>query len=486
MIWLGLAPRGGWFRGLGYAISVLAAGRLVIFAGSYDPSMGGGVGVFNGHALRDLLCIVTFIVISDRMARRRESLSETEAWTSNFWLVGVNLLLMQWTLREAPHFTRLLLEPGSPAPISGAPAVEPPPSQHAYVTSLGTALAWTIQFAGLILLGFARRSSIQRKVGYAVGAAAFLAYVAAVGTEPRPLGAPIRILPPAAMMLFACAAAFFVMARHIERRRADLGSGEGWAPAIAVLAAHGSWIIWTGLEAERMANVIAPSRPPTYALWTTACMAQTAVLFLLSRRWQSRLQRHTAYAVGAVGLLMHLSAASIELTSRPSADPLTDPAGLLLLASVALLLFAARFLDGERPALAEAERRTPEVATVAANGALMAWSAMEAGRVAHTLAHGASITPSAYDSTTMLAAVLMSAAWVVQAGVLLALGWTRRSPFLRWVGLSLVGFTIVKFVAVDLQRVDIFWRFVIALGVGAVLLLVSFVYQRMARRQAET
>jgi uncharacterized membrane protein len=50
----------------------------------------------------------------------------------------------------------------------------------------------------------------------------------------------------------------------------------------------------------------------------------------------------------------------------------------------------------------------------------------------------------------------------------------------------LVGITIVKFVVADLQRVDIFWRFVIALGVGAVLLVVSFVYQRMARRQVET
>ena len=116
----------------------------------------------------------------------------------------------------------------------------------------------------------------------------------------------------------------------------------------------------------------------------------------------------------------------------------------------------------------------------------MIWSAMEAGRLAHALAGAPSITPSTYDSTTMFAAVLTSASWVVQAAFLLAMGWTRRSPFLRWVGLSLVGFTIVKFVAADLQRVDIFWRFVIALGVGAVLLLVSFVYQRMARRQAET
>jgi uncharacterized membrane protein len=483
LIWLGLAPRGRWFRGLGYAVSILAAGRLLLFAGSYDPSLGGGVGVFNGFAIRDLLCIVTFIVISDRLAHHRSKLGETEASAVNLWLFGVNLLLMQWIVREAPHYTRLLLGSWGPGPIT-APET---PGWAMHRKALGIALAWTIQFAALELLGFRRRSRIQRMVGYGVGTAAFIIYVIAVAAEPRLTAVPGRSpFDPVAVTLAFCVAVFLVTARYIERRRAELESGESWTPALATLSANAALMFWTGLESDRIARVVGIGSPPTYALWASATLAQAGLLLLLSRWWDSRLQRHVAYVVGTIGLATQLSATAIEISARPLADPFFDTTGLVLLVSVLLLFSATIFLARGRSGLGSAERRSPEIATVAANVALMLWSAMEAGRLANTIAPGTSFTSTAYDSTAMLGAVLTSACWVIQAGSLLALGWSRRSPFLRWVGLCLVGITIVKFVVADLQRVDIFWRFVIALGVGAVLLVVSFVYQRMARRQVET
>ena len=60
-------------------------------------------------------------------------------------------------------------------------------------------------------------------------------------------------------------------------------------------------------------------------------------------------------------------------------------------------------------------------------------------------------------------------------------GWIRSSAFLRWMGLGLFGVTVLKFLIADLQTVDIFWRFLTALVVGAALLAVSYAYQRRTR-----
>jgi len=83
-----------------------------------------------------------------------------------------------------------------------------------------------------------------------------------------------------------------------------------------------------------------------------------------------------------------------------------------------------------------------------------------------------------------LGAVFASAAYTIQAGVLLALGWRSGSAFLRWLGLGLFGLTVLKFLVVDLQNADVFWRFLTAIAVGAVLLVVSYLYQRRARERA--
>ena len=81
----------------------------------------------------------------------------------------------------------------------------------------------------------------------------------------------------------------------------------------------------------------------------------------------------------------------------------------------------------------------------------------------------------------VLAAPFTSAGWLLQALVLLVLGWTRRSAFLRWAGLALTGITVLKFLVADLQTVDVFWRFLTAIVVGAALLGISYAYQRRAR-----
>ncbi|MGE5176994.1 MAG: DUF2339 domain-containing protein [Hyphomicrobiales bacterium] len=354
LVWLGLAPRGGWFRFLGYGVSALAVLRLLFASGSYDPTAGGGLGIVNGTAIRDLLCVIAFLAVSDRIARRREHLSAREPSFPTVWLVLVNALVMIWIFRESPYVARLIATPAAP---------------------------------------------------------------------PSPAG----------------------------------GLSGPWGGAIS------------------------PRLPLVVAAW----LVQAGALLLLAARSRAMAERVVGYAVGAIAFLTYLETILSGSYWRPGQPPIVYPAGLLLALSVTLCFLMAGYLSRRRETLGASERRTPEVATIAANLALLLWTAREAGHVASALTPGVALAPAERDAAATLAAVLLSAGWVAQAGALFALGWARRSSFLRWLGMGLVGLTLLKFLLFDLQRVDVFWRFVVALGVGAVLLLVSFLYQRRMRDRAE-
>ncbi len=350
LIWLGTAPRAGWIRGLGYGVSLLVLSRLLTTPTSYDPVAGGGIGIFNGAALRDLFCVAAFLAVSDRIGRSRESLSDSERHAPGMLLVATNALIMAWLYREAPYIARWIAALGAPV-LTAAQGQAPPvaPTVATVDSTLIVGVAWIVQSGLLVFLASVRRAPVLRHVGYAV---------AAIGSIP------------------------FLVA---------LTEGQYW---------------------------------------------------------------------------------------KAGDPPVLYPAGLLTLLCIAVLMIVAAFLWSRRSELGGNERRSPEVALIAANVALLSWTAREAGHLASVIAPGVAIGSNLDQSNAMLAAGITCAAWILQAGALLTLGWARGSAFVRWTGLGLVGVTLAKFVLFDLQRVDVFWRFVIALGVGAVLLVFSFIYQR--------
>ena len=70
-------------------------------------------------------------------------------------------------------------------------------------------------------------------------------------------------------------------------------------------------------------------------------------------------------------------------------------------------------------------------------------------------------------------------AWFMLFGaILLAVGFGRRSAFLRWQGLFLLAVSIGKVFLVDMSALSQGYRILSFLGLGALLLVVSFVYQR--------
>jgi uncharacterized membrane protein len=81
-------------------------------------------------------------------------------------------------------------------------------------------------------------------------------------------------------------------------------------------------------------------------------------------------------------------------------------------------------------------------------------------------------------SYQMYAQFTYSAFFMIFGAILLAIGFWQRSAFLRWQALALLAVTIGKVFLVDISTLSQGYRIVSFLGLGALLLSVSFVYQR--------
>jgi len=71
-----------------------------------------------------------------------------------------------------------------------------------------------------------------------------------------------------------------------------------------------------------------------------------------------------------------------------------------------------------------------------------------------------------------------SALWMAYGAMLMILGFLRRSPFVRWQALILIAITICKVFIYDVSQLDKQYRILSFIVLGALLLAISFVYQR--------
>ena len=215
---------------------------------------------------------------------------------------------------------------------------------------------------------------------------------------------------------------------------------------------------------------------------------EAAALVGLGLRGRSWL-RFCGYVVGLLGAAWLLARLALDQGWSNALVPVLYPDGLRNLVSLAALVAIAALVGRRGADLGGPERLVGRLWTIGVNLLVLGWAALESSHVARAL-HGTgghwARPPAITDLPSgqqmmMLGAVMTSLAWLVQAVVLLALGWRQADAFLRWLGLGLFGFTVVKFLLVDLAAVDFFWRFLIAILVGAALLGVSYLYQRRAR-----
>jgi uncharacterized membrane protein len=417
------------------------------------------------------------------------------------------LLLASWPFLTAPDRVRASLLLTGLAALYGAISVwlerrRAPRELWKALTAAGTvflaaaaergllpeylALAWCAEGMALLWLGLGPRGDWFRLLGYTIlsVAAARLLYMFVTG--PVPL-IPTLLGAPALRDLIVIAV--FLGASHLlGSRRSRLAPEERFAPGGWVFVANALLMIWIGREAAQLRHFL-PQVSREYAVVAALTlsgaiwMVQALVLFDLSFRRDGPVLRHIGYFVaGVAALALVLGHAEQDLWTLRELPILNVPAAIVAIGTT-LLILGAEHLWRNRARLFESEHRMPEVVTGVANVILLAWWAREARHLAAALSPpDPRLGPETHDR--ILAAVFTSAAWTLQAVVLFGLGWVRGSAFLRWSGLVLFGLTVLKFLLVDLDRVDAFWRFVSALGIGAALLVVSFLYQRKARHAA--
>ena len=71
-----------------------------------------------------------------------------------------------------------------------------------------------------------------------------------------------------------------------------------------------------------------------------------------------------------------------------------------------------------------------------------------------------------------------SAFWMTYGGVLMAIGFWKRSAFLRWQAMILIGITCVKVFVYDVSQLEKGYRVVSLIALGVILLAISYAYQR--------
>jgi uncharacterized membrane protein len=290
-------------------------------------------------------------------------------------------------------------------------------------------------------------------------------------------------VPPLALLVAASAPVLFLFTAwpFLAEAHRSLAAMQLFALA-AIYLGGAAWSdttrperdLWRPLTGAATVYVTAGLQRLVGAEWTPlAWCTEAALLMVLGLDPRSGWLRLCGYVVGAlggIGVLIGL----VETHPRDFAlVPVFHVESLRLLASLAVLALAAWHLARRRERLSNLDRSMPEVITACVNVLLIVWSVREADHAANALAAPAQVHT--------LAAGLSSGAWALQAAALFTLGWARQSPFLRWAGLMLFGLTVFKFLAVDLATVDAFWRFLVAIGVGVMLLAVSYVYQRRRR-----
>jgi len=216
----------------------------------------------------------------------------------------------------------------------------------------------------------------------------------------------------------------------------------------------------------------------THGRWMTiGWLAEGAALFWLSRRVQSMLLRALALISTILGL------GALLLVNPPAANrPIFNERFATYCVAIAVCAFLAWFArnsrDEQEPSAVMHWPNLAAAAGLAMNVLILIAFSLEIhsywwlrrwyGNHNYRLLH----------DFRMYAQFSYSALFMLFGGALLAIGFVRRSAFLRWQALILLAATIAKVFLVDVSELSRGLRILSFIGLGVLLLCVSFVYQR--------
>ena len=208
---------------------------------------------------------------------------------------------------------------------------------------------------------------------------------------------------------------------------------------------------------------------------TIGWLVEGAALLWVARRTRSQLLRVLALICLALAL-------GALITVNPSAivTPIFNQRFATYLVAIAIFAFVAWLahqpISDSAP---EFDRAWPTIAATSAlvvNGLIL----LAVSNEIHTYWWGSGWRGGyvQYTRYHMYAQFSYSAFFMIFGAILLALGFSRHSGFLRWQALVLLAVSIAKVFLVDVSELSQGYRILSFLGLGVLLLAVSFVYQR--------
>ncbi len=161
---------------------------------------------------------------------------------------------------------------------------------------------------------------------------------------------------------------------------------------------------------------------------------------------------------------------------------------LLVAGLIAYLAWRYREVSVEDAAVAG---RSQLVATlvITVSVLLLVWASSEVdGLFARTAWFGQEVGGAgAVTSASLARDVALSTLWATYALLLIAIGIRRDYPPLRILAILLLAMTVAKVFLIDLSRLDRFYRILSTVGLGLLLLIASYLYQRFTTdRTSET
>jgi uncharacterized membrane protein len=215
---------------------------------------------------------------------------------------------------------------------------------------------------------------------------------------------------------------------------------------------------------------------------TLAWLVEGALVFWAGARAEQRSVKMFAAIVAALGLLRLLT---VDLYSWGVQPPLWNARLATFAVAIAALLWMI-YLDARSPER-EADSRILAAGVIAVNLLALLAAGLEIHDTFEPLLQATLWSPGyptfgevnrARHGLVILRSFSYSALLMLYGAGLMWLGFARRSALLRWQAMVLIAATVVKVFLFDVSELDHLWRVLSFIVLGALLLAVSYAYQR--------
>jgi uncharacterized membrane protein len=207
------------------------------------------------------------------------------------------------------------------------------------------------------------------------------------------------------------------------------------------------------------------------AQWITiSWLIESATLLWISVRTQTNFLRYLAVAALSLGIFRLLAFDQMQANTLIfNARFATYVVAIAVLAGIAIL--------GKQHA-SESERPFLQLAVIALNLLALIALTREAADYFDRQMVAVGNQWQHYHQISVVRGFTYSAIWLIYGAVLMAVGFRNRSAFLRWQALILIAFTTGKIFLYDVSQLGGSYRILSFIALGAVLLGISFIYQR--------